>query len=151
MAWRREEARSLASALYGDVSIAIGEGGRAEPLLVESGRIDEELGDRNGMAEAANALGRLHNMQARDEDARAFHILKTFGPVVLVEVPPLRLRKMPQLPLLDPSTLDQKRSFRSRHVNREHSSGDSGGLYQSPVPGPGIQRTQRPHDRLGRF
>jgi hypothetical protein len=25
-----------------------------------------------------------------------------------------------RLPLLDPSTLDQERSFRSRHVNREH-------------------------------
>jgi len=39
------------------------------------------------------------------------------------------VRKTPPLPLLDPSTLDQTRSFRSPHVSREHSSGDSGGLY----------------------
>ncbi len=76
MARRRSDTRSLASALYsyGDVLIAIGEGGRAEPLLVESGRLDEELGDRNGMAEAANALGRLRSMQARYDEARAYHM-----------------------------------------------------------------------------
>src|SRR5260221_11062573 len=76
MARRVGDATSLASVLYsyGDVLIAIGEGDRAEPALVESGRIDEELGDRNGMAEAANALGRLRNMQARYEDARVYHL-----------------------------------------------------------------------------
>jgi CHAT domain-containing protein/tetratricopeptide (TPR) repeat protein len=76
MARRRGDATSLASVLYsyGDVLIAIGEGGRAEPALVESGRIDEELGDRKGMAEAANALGRLRNMQARYEEARVYHL-----------------------------------------------------------------------------
>jgi CHAT domain-containing protein/tetratricopeptide (TPR) repeat protein len=76
MARRRGDRQSLASALYGygGVLIAIGEGDRAEPLLVENGRISEEIGDKNGMAEAASALGRLRNMQARYDDARAYHL-----------------------------------------------------------------------------
>jgi CHAT domain-containing protein len=76
MAKRRGDRTSLASALYGygGVLIAVGEGDRAEPLLVENGRISEEIGDKNGMAEAASALGRLRNMQARYEDARVYHM-----------------------------------------------------------------------------
>src|SRR5450631_2278630 len=72
MAKRREDRRSLASALYGygGVLIAVGEGDRAEPLLIENGRISEEIGDKNGMAEASSALGRLRNMQARYDEAR---------------------------------------------------------------------------------
>ena len=76
MAKRREDRRSLASALYGysGVLIAVGEGDRAEPLLIENGRISEEIGDKNGMAEASSALGRLRNMQARYDEARAYHL-----------------------------------------------------------------------------
>ena len=76
MAKRRGDRRSLASALYGygGVLIAVGEGDRAEPLLVENGRISEEIGDKNGMAEASSALGRLRNMQARYDEARAYHL-----------------------------------------------------------------------------
>ncbi|HEX7437460.1 MAG TPA: tetratricopeptide repeat protein [Caldimonas sp.] len=54
--------------------IAVGEGGRAEPLLVENERISAEIGDKNGMAEASSALGRLRNMQARYDEARVFHM-----------------------------------------------------------------------------
>jgi CHAT domain-containing protein/tetratricopeptide (TPR) repeat protein len=76
MAKRRADRMSLASALYGygGVLIAVGEGDRAEPLLVEDARISEEIGDKNGMAEASSALGRLRNMQARYDEARAFHM-----------------------------------------------------------------------------
>ena len=76
MAKRRGDRTSQASALYGyaGVLIAVGEGDRAEPLLVENGRISEEIGDKNGMAEASSALGRLRNMQARYDDARVFHM-----------------------------------------------------------------------------
>ena len=76
MARRRADRSSLASALYGygGVLIAVGEGDRAEPLLVENGRISEEIGDKNGMAEASSALGRLRNMQARYDEARVFHM-----------------------------------------------------------------------------
>jgi CHAT domain-containing protein/tetratricopeptide (TPR) repeat protein len=76
MAKRRADRRSLASALYGygGVLIAVGEGDRAEPLLAENGRISEEIGDKNGMAEASSAMGRLRNMQARYDEARAYHM-----------------------------------------------------------------------------
>ena len=76
MARRRGDRRSLASALYGygGVLIAVGDGDRAEPLLVENGRISEEIGDKNGMAEASSALGRLRNMQARYDEARIYHM-----------------------------------------------------------------------------
>ena len=76
MAKRRGDRSSLASALYGyaGVLIAVGEGDRAEPLLVENGRISEEIGDKNGMAEASSALGRLRNMQARYDEARVYHM-----------------------------------------------------------------------------
>jgi CHAT domain-containing protein/tetratricopeptide (TPR) repeat protein len=76
MARRRTDRRSLASALYGygGVLIAVGEGDRAEPLLIENGRVSEEIGDKNGMAEASSALGRLRNMQARYNEARVYHM-----------------------------------------------------------------------------
>jgi CHAT domain-containing protein/tetratricopeptide (TPR) repeat protein len=76
MAKRRGDRESQASALYGygGVLIAIGEGDRAEPLLVENWRISEEIGDQNGMAEASSALGRLRNMQARYDESRVFHL-----------------------------------------------------------------------------
>ncbi len=61
MAKRRSDTTSLASALYGYGGVLIRDRRRrrAEPLLIESARLDEEIGDKNGMAEAANALGRL--------------------------------------------------------------------------------------------
>jgi CHAT domain-containing protein len=75
MAKRRSDRGSLAAALdgYGSVLTTIGEGERAEPALLESGRISEELGDTDGMAVASTSMGNLRTMQARYEEARAYH------------------------------------------------------------------------------
>jgi CHAT domain-containing protein len=75
MAKRRSDRSSLAAALdgYGSVLTTLGDGARAEPALLESGRISEELGDTDGMAVASSSMGHLRTMQARYEEARAYH------------------------------------------------------------------------------
>jgi CHAT domain-containing protein/tetratricopeptide (TPR) repeat protein len=76
MAKRRSDRGSLAAALdgFGAVLTTLGEGERAEPALLESERISEELGDTDGVAVASTSMGHLRTMQARYEEARAYHI-----------------------------------------------------------------------------
>jgi CHAT domain-containing protein/tetratricopeptide (TPR) repeat protein len=59
---------------YGYTLFASGQAERAEPFLTESAQISEAIGDKNGMAEAANYFGQLRNMQGRYDEARAYHL-----------------------------------------------------------------------------
>ena len=76
MATRLADRKGLAAAIGGSGMVfrARGQGDRAEPLLRQSLAISEEIGDQGGMAFAFSQLGRVRNMQARYDEARAFHL-----------------------------------------------------------------------------
>jgi CHAT domain-containing protein/tetratricopeptide (TPR) repeat protein len=76
MARRRADRSAIARALdgYGLTLGTLGDANRAEPLLQESLTISAELDDQDGMAEASSQLGHLRTMQARYDEARAFHL-----------------------------------------------------------------------------
>ena len=76
MAKRRSDwsARAIALDGYGSTLVTLGQPDRAEPLLQDSFAISEELGDRDGMADASTQLGHLRTMRARYDEAREFHL-----------------------------------------------------------------------------
>ena len=75
MATRRADRASRAVALAG-LGLTLGTLGhaeRAEPMLLESLKISEELDDKDGMAEASSQLGHLSTQRSRYEEARTYH------------------------------------------------------------------------------
>ena len=76
MARRRADRRSLAAALngYGGALFTLGEVDRASRCWSRAQRLSDEIGDKDGMAEASSYLGRLRTIQARYADARVYHL-----------------------------------------------------------------------------
>jgi CHAT domain-containing protein/tetratricopeptide (TPR) repeat protein len=76
MATRRSDRFAEAMALdgYGITLATLGQLEKAETMLQRSLVISEEIGDKDGMAEASSQLGHLRNVEARYDEAREFHL-----------------------------------------------------------------------------